>query len=78
MVGVVGPVGMVGPVVCDGSLGPPEVRRYHRLDMVYLLQDALVLARRQMGGRPTEDHHDSIVFLGKIVVVFMLSSAASC
>jgi hypothetical protein len=46
--------------------------------MVYLLQDALVIALRQMGGRPTEDHHDNIVFLGKIVIVFMLSSAASC
>jgi hypothetical protein len=59
-------------VVRDCRVRPPEVRWYHKLDVVYLLQDSLVLALWWVCGHPTEDHHDSAIFLREVIIVAVL------
>jgi hypothetical protein len=66
-------VEVIRPVVRDGHLDPPEVRRHGRLGVVDLLRDALMLAPRRAGRRSTEYHHDGTTFLGEIVVLDVLA-----
>jgi hypothetical protein len=44
--------GVVSPIVHDDRLGPPEVRGYDGLGVVYLMYDVLVLTSRRMSGVP--------------------------
>jgi hypothetical protein len=66
-------IGVVHSVICDGHLIPPEIRGHDRLVVVDLLQDALVLAPRRLSGCPTEDQHDSTIFLEEFVMLDVLS-----